>query len=422
VRRFGQVRGCPPDLAHKPHQPYPATSPTCKLTGVKGTHTELIHSGERKSTGGSSPLTTPIYATSTFVFDSAEDVERYQDGSLAAYLYSRYENPTVVAAEEKVAAVDGAEASLLFSSGMAAISTALLTLLQSGDEVVCGAASYGGTFHLIEHILPRFGIERRFVSLEQLATPSAILRPQSKVLWFESPINPTLRCVDIRRVAEACRTAGVVSCIDNTFASPVNQRALDMGIDLSMQSVTKYLNGHSDVTGGVLSGSRERLAPLAKARRLLGGVMDPQPAYALSRGLKTLPLRIARHNTNARAVAEFLDAHPSVARVYYPGLASHPDHAIAARQMTGFGGMVCVDVRGGQPAAYRAFNRLKVIQRAASLGGAESLCSLPILTSQFGMSDEELEQAGVTRGMMRLSIGLEDPEDLIDDLDQALGQ
>jgi cystathionine beta-lyase/cystathionine gamma-synthase len=389
---------------------------------VKGTHTELIHRGERKSTGGSSPLTTPIYATSTFVFDSAEDVERYQDGSLAAYLYSRYENPTVVAAEEKVAAVDGAEASLLFSSGMAAISTALLTLLQSGDEVVCGAASYGGTFHLIEHMLPRFGIERRFVSLEQLATPSAILRPQSKVLWFESPINPTLRCVDIRRVAEACRTAGVVSCIDNTFASPVNQRALDMGIDLSMQSVTKYLNGHSDVTGGVLSGSRERLAPLAKARRLLGGVMDPQPAYALSRGLKTLPLRIARHNTNARAVAEFLDAHPSVARVYYPGLASHPDHAIAARQMTGFGGMVCVDVRGGQPAAYRAFNRLKVIQRAASLGGAESLCSLPILTSQFGMSDEELEQAGVTRGMMRLSIGLEDPEDLIDDLDQALGQ
>jgi cystathionine beta-lyase/cystathionine gamma-synthase len=195
-----------------------------------------------------------------------------------------------------------------------------------------------------------------------------------------------------------------------------------MGIDLSMQSVTKYLNGHSDVTGGVLSGSRERLAPLAKTRRLLGGIMDPQPAYALSRGLKTLPLRIARHNSNASAVAGFLEGHPSVARVYYPGLASHPDHAIAARQMSGFGGMVCVDVRGGQPAAYRAFNRFKVIQRAASLGGAESLCSLPILTSQFGMTDDELEQAGVTRGMMRLSIGLEDPDDLLDDLAQALGE
>ena len=387
---------------------------------MKGKHTELIHSGERKPTGRSTPLTTPIYATSTFAFDSARDVERYQDGSLSAYLYSRYENPTVVAAEEKVAAVDGAESSLLFSSGMAAISTALLTLLQSGDEIVCGAASYGGTFHLIEHMLPRFGVERRFVSLEQLADPGSVIGPRTRVLWFETPINPTLRCVDIRVIADACRAAGVVSCIDNTFASPINQRPLELGIDVSMQSVTKYLNGHSDVTGGVLSGSQARLAPFAKARRLLGGIMDPQPAYALSRGLKTLPLRVGRHNANAMAVAEFLAGHPAVARVYYPGLASHPDHAVAARQMSGFGGMVCVDVTGGQTAAYRAFDRFKVIQRAASLGGVESLCSLPILTSQYGMTDDELEQAGVTRGMMRLSIGLEDAGDLIDDLNQAL--
>jgi cystathionine beta-lyase/cystathionine gamma-synthase len=387
---------------------------------VTGKHTELIHRGERKPTGGSTPLTTPIYATSTFAFDSARDVERYQDGSLPAYLYSRYENPTVVAAEEKVAAVDGAESALLFSSGMAAISTALLTLLQSGDEVVCGAASYGGTFHLIEHMLPKFGVDRRFVSLEQLADAGSVLGPRTKVLWFETPINPTLRCVDIRVIADACRAAGVVSCIDNTFASPINQRPLELGVDLSMQSVTKYLNGHSDVTGGVLSGSRARLVPIAKARRLLGGIMDPQPAYALSRGLKTLPLRVAQHNANAMAVAEFLAGHPAVARVYYPGLASHPDHAIAARQMSGFGGMVCVDVTGGQTAAYRAFDRFKVIQRAASLGGVESLCSLPVLTSQYGMTDDELAQAGVTRGMMRLSIGLEDAADLIDDLNQAL--
>jgi cystathionine beta-lyase/cystathionine gamma-synthase len=388
---------------------------------VKGTHTELIHRGERIPTGGSTPLTTPIYATSTYVFDSAQDVERYQDGSLPAYLYSRYENPTVVAAEQKVAAADGAEASLLFSSGMAAISTALITLLKSGDEVVCGAASYGGTFHLIEHLLPKFGVERRFVSLEQLADPASVLGPRTKVLWFETPINPTLRCVEIRPIADACRAAGVVTCIDNTFASPVNQQPLALGIDLSMQSVTKYLNGHSDVTGGVLSGTRAQLAAIGKARRLLGGVMDPQPAYALSRGLKTLPLRVARHNANALAVAEFLSGHSAVERVYYPGLPSHPDHAIAARQMTGFGGMVCVDV-GSQAAAYRAFDRFKIFQRAASLGGVESLCSLPILTSQFGMTDAELEKAGVTRGMMRLSIGLEDPVDLIEDLDQALGK
>ena len=385
-----------------------------------GKHTELIHRGERPDQGGSRALTTPIYATSTFVFDSARDVERYQDGSLPAYLYSRYENPTIVAAEEKLAAVDGAEASLAFSSGMAATSTTLFALLSAGDEVVCASAIYGGTFHLIEHFLSRFGVERRFVSLEELAGTSSVIGPKTKVVWFESPINPTLRCVDIRAVAAACRAAGVTSCIDNTFASPVNQQPLAMGIDLSMQSVTKYLNGHSDVTGGVISGSREMLAPINKARRLMGGVMDPQPAYALIRGLKTLPLRVARHNANALAVAQFLEGHPAVERVYYPGLSSHPDHAIASRQMTGFGGMVCVDVKGGQPGAYRVFDKFKIIKRAASLGGVESLCSLPVLTSQFGMTDAELKLAGVTRGMMRISLGLEDPEDLIEDLRQAL--
>jgi cystathionine beta-lyase/cystathionine gamma-synthase len=303
---------------------------------------------------------------------------------------------------------------------MAATATALMSLLSAGDEVVCASAIYGGTFHLIEHLLPRFGVARRFVSLEQLASPADVIGPHTKVLWFESPINPTLRCVDIRVIASACRAAGVTSVIDNTFASPINQQPLALGIDLSMQSVTKYLNGHSDVTGGVLSGARSLLAPIGKTRRLLGGVMDPQPAYALGRGLKTLPLRMVRHNANAMAVARSLETNPRVARVFYPGLESHPDHVIAARQMSGFGGMVCVDVKGGQEAAYRAFDRLKVIKRAASLGGVESLCSLPILTSQYGLSDEELQLAGVTRGMMRLSIGLEDPEDLIEDLDQAI--
>ncbi len=385
-----------------------------------GTHTDLIHRGERTSSGGSIALTTPIYETATFVFDSARDVERYQDGSLSAYLYSRYENPTIVAVEEKMSAIDGAETSLVFSSGMAATSTAMMTLLKAGDEVVCASAIYGGTFHLIEHLLSDFGVARRFVSLEQLANPASVIGPKTKLVWFESPINPTLRCVDIQAVARACRQAGVLSGIDNTFASPINQRPLAMGIDLSMQSATKYLNGHSDVTGGVLSGSKALLAPINKNRRLLGGIMDPQPAYALNRGLKTLPLRVARHNANAMTVARFLDGHDQVECVYYPGLESHPDHAIAARQMSGFGGMVCVDVKGGQTAAYRAFDRLAVIKRAASLGGVESLCSLPVLTSQYGLNDEELKRAGVTRGMMRLSIGLEDPEDLIADLQQAL--
>ncbi|HXG86902.1 MAG TPA: PLP-dependent aspartate aminotransferase family protein [Vicinamibacterales bacterium] len=385
-----------------------------------GIQTDLIHRGERPAPSASTALTTPIYETATFVFDSARDVERYQDGSLSAFLYSRYENPTLVALEEKMAAVDGAEASLVFSSGMAATATAMFGLLKAGDEVVCASAVYGGTFHLIERLLTGFGIERRFVSLEELRDPARVIGPRTKLLWFETPINPTLRCVEIAPIVAACRKAGVLSGIDNTFASPINQQPLAMGVDLSMQSATKYLNGHSDVTGGVLSGSKTVLAPINKTRRLLGGVMDPQPAYALSRGMKTLPLRVARHNANAMAVATALEGHSSVARVYYPGLTSHPDHAIAAKQMSGFGGMVCIDVKGGQAGAYKAFDGLKVIKRAASLGGVESLCSLPILTSQYGLTDEELEKAGVTRGMMRLSIGLEDPEDLIADLRQAL--
>jgi cystathionine beta-lyase/cystathionine gamma-synthase len=382
--------------------------------------TELIHAGEHVSAASTPSLTTPIYETSTFVFDSAAQVAAYQEGREVGYLYSRYENPTVVAVEEKIAAVDGAERSLVFSSGQAASTHALLTLLQQGDEVVCSAAIYGGTHHLIADLLPRFGIVGRFVSLEELAEPARVIGPRTRIVWVESPINPTLRCVDLRRVAEACRAAGVVSVADNTFASPLNQPVIAMGIDLSMQSATKYLNGHSDVTAGVLSGPRRLLDPIARVRRLIGAVLDPQAAYALGRGMKTMPLRVERQNQAAMAVATALDGHPSLVRVYYPGLASHPDHAIAARQMSGFGGMVTIDVRGGQAAAFRTFDRLTLIKRAASLGGVESICSLPILSSHTGLSDEQLAAAGVSRGMIRISIGLEDPQDIIEDIQQAL--
>ena len=235
-----------------------------------------------------------------------------------------------------------------------------------------------------------------------------------------TPINPTLRVIAIPPVVEACRAAGVVSVVDNTFASPINQPVIAMGVDLSMQSVTKYLNGHSDVTGGVLSGRRDLIARLGRARRLLGGVLDPQPAYALGRGMKTLGLRVARHNDNAMEVATALERHPALAAVHYPGLPSHPDHAVARAQMSGFGGMVTLDLAGGQDAAFRAFDRLRLVHRAASLGGVESLCSLPILTSQYGLTDAELARAGVTRGMMRISVGLEDAGDIIADLRQAI--
>ncbi len=382
--------------------------------------TTVLHTGEGPQEGAV-PLTRPIYATSTFVFASAAELEAYQQGRSKTYIYSRYANPSVQAVEEKLAALEGAEAALVTSSGMAAISTALFGLLRAGDEVICSSAIYGGTLHVIADYLQRFGVGARFVSLPDLAAIDRVIGPTTRVVWFESPINPTLRCVDIAQVAGACRSKGVVSILDSTFASPVNQRPLALGVDLVMHSATKYLNGHSDVTAGALAGSRGLIDQLQPARKLFGGVLEPASAFALGRGMKTLGLRVARQNDSAMRMAVACERDARVARVFYPGLSSHPDHAIARRQMSGFGGMVTIDVAGGYEAACRVFDRLRVIQRAASLGGVESLCSLPLLTSQYGFSDEQLAAAGVTRGMMRLSIGLEHPDDLIADLDQALG-
>jgi cystathionine beta-lyase/cystathionine gamma-synthase len=365
-------------------------------------------------------LTLPIYETTTFVFENAQQVCEYNEGKGGKYLYSRYENPTVVAVEQTLAALEGAEAAILLSSGQAATTTALLALVSAGDEVVCSAAIYGGTLHLLTEIFARFGVVVRFARVEEFSEPEKLLTERTRLVWFESPINPTLRCIDIAAVAAACRARNVLSVVDNTFASPINQQPLSLGINLVMHSATKYLNGHTDVTAGVLAGDAALVGQIEKARRRIGGIIDPHPAYALGRGLKTLAVRVERQNATAAAVADWLSRDRRIAAVYYPGLPSHPDHAIAKRQMRGFGGMVCVDVGGGYERAARFFDRLQVFQRAASLGGVESLCSLPVLTSQWGHTDEELREAGITRSMARLSIGLEAPEDLIADLDQAL--
>jgi len=387
---------------------------------MTGPATQLIHAGEIDR-GIAVPLTTPIYETTTFVFDTAAEVAAYNEGRSSKYLYSRYTNPTVVSTEQKLAALDRAESALLFSSGQGATTTILMAHANAGDEIVCSAAIYGGTLHLLQDVLARFGVTPRFVTLDDLAQPERVIGNRTRILWFESPINPTLRCVDVKRVGDACRARGVLSVIDNTFASPINQQPLALGIDLAMQSVTKYLNGHSDVTGGVVTGPAALVAPIEKVRRMVGTVIDPHPAYALGRGLKTLPLRVARHNENAAAVAAFLTNDRRVSSVFYPGLPSHPDHEIAKRQMTGFGGMVCFDLGGQYDRAAKLYDSLKVIKRAASLGGVESLISMPVLTSQWGHTDAQLRDAGVTRGMLRLSVGLEDAADLIADLDQALG-
>ena len=381
--------------------------------------TELIH--DRPGvTDAAAPLTIPIYETTTFVFENAEEVRAYNEGRSSKYLYSRYGNPSIVAVEKTLAALESTEEALLFSSGQAATTTAIMGLLRGGDEVVCSSAIYGGTLHLLDDLLAKFGVRPRFVSLEELSEPETILSDGTKLVWFESPINPTLRCVDIAKVARACRARGVLSVVDNTFASPLNQQPIALGVDLVMHSATKYLNGHSDVTAGALAGPARLIDPISKARRLVGTVLDPRAASALGRGLKTLAVRVARQNATAMAVARSLANDRRVSAVYYPGLEQHPDHAIAARQMRGFGGMVTLDLGGSYERAARFFDRLCVIKRAASLGGVESLCSLPVLTSQYGHSDEALARAGVTKGMARLSIGLEDPADLIADLDQAL--
>jgi cystathionine beta-lyase/cystathionine gamma-synthase len=322
--------------------------------------------------------------------------------------------------EKKIAALEGTESALVLSSGQAATITALLALTSSGDEIVCSSAIYGGTLHLIGDLLPKFGITSRFVSIDELREPETLISSRTRVLWFESPINPTLRCVDVAKVAAACRSRKVICVIDNTFASPINQQPIALGVDLVMHSATKYLNGHSDVTAGVLAGPAAIIDRMLKVRKQVGTVLDPYAAYALGRGLKTLAVRVERQNANALAVAQWLEQDSRVRTVYYPGLPSHPDHAIASRQMRGFGGMVCVDLGGGYDRAARFFDRLQVFKRAASLGGVESLCSLPVLTSQWGHSPEELERAGVTHSMARLSVGLEDTDDLIADLDQAL--
>ena len=360
--------------------------------------TELIHAGA-PDPEWPSPLTPPVYETTTFVFASAAEVVAYNEGRSSKYLYSRYGNPTLSSVERQLAALDQAEAALVFSSGMGAITTTLMAHARAGDEVVCSAAIYGGTLHLLNDVLVKFGVRPRFVSIDELGEPERVIGDATRIVWFESPINPTLRCVDIQRIAAACRSRGVLSVIDNTFASPINQQPLSLGVDLSMQSATKYLNGHSDVTGGVVTGGAALVGPIERARRLLGTLMDPYPAYALGRGLKTLPLRIAQHNANALAVARFSAGDQR----RLPGLLSGPAVAPGSRNRPrpdeqDSAGWSASTWAESTERAERLYDRLKVVKRAASLGGIESLVSMPVLTSQWGHSDEQLRAAGRHQG------------------------
>jgi methionine-gamma-lyase len=384
-----------------------------------GPQTTAIHGGEPNRRGVNGPIVTEIIRSSTFTFSSTEEMKLWAEGKNKAYIYTRYGNPTLTVAQKKIAALEGAEAAIVTSSGMAAISSALLAALKAGDEVISTAQLYGGSYRLMRDVFPNMGIVVRQVGMD-LAGIEALVTPRTKVLYVETPTNPTVRLVDIHKAIAFAKKHKLISIIDNTFATPVLQNPIALGYDMVVHSATKALAGHSDIIAGAAVGNAEWMERVRQMIIHLGGTMDPGAAYLLIRGMKTLGVRVQRQGENAMAVAKFLEKHPKVARVHYPGLKSHPDHALAKKQMKGFGGMLAFDLKGGLPTARRFCDRVRLFLLAASLGGAESLVILPIYSSHYNISDEELRRAGVSPGTVRVSLGLEDKEDLIEDLKQAL--
>jgi methionine-gamma-lyase len=383
-----------------------------------GDATLAIHAGEEKF-GVATGVGTSISRTANFTFASTEEMKRWAEGKSSAYIYTRYGNPTLAVAEARIAALEGAEAAVVTASGSAAISAALLSQLRAGDELIATRQLYGGSYRLLRDVFPKYGIVVRHVEAD-LAGIERLVNPRTKALYVETPTNPTLRLVDLKKAVAFAREWGLVSLVDNTFASPVLQKPLEIGFNIVLHSASKYLAGHSDVIAGAAAGSAGLIRKVRENVIQLGGSMDPEAAFLLIRGMKTLEVRIERQCKNAMAVAKFLAKHSKVARVHYPGLPSHPDHALARRQMRGFGGMMAFDLKGGLTAARRFCDRVRVFLLAASLGGVESLVVLPIYTSHYKMSAAELRAAGVEPGTVRVSVGLEDPDDLIEDLRQAL--
>jgi len=363
------------------------------------------------------PVTPPIYQTSTFeVTDNEEQIritttDRY---------YTRWGNPTITLAEETIAALEGTDTARAFASGMGAITTTILALLKAGDHIVAQRDIYGGVTKFFSEWLPKLGIETTFVDTNEYEQHVGAIRPNTKMLYLESPTNPSLRIVDMKKTAALAKQHGLISMMDSTFGTPINQHPAEYGIDLVMHSGTKYLSGHADLTCGVISGRHELIDRIDDSRKTLGNCMDPHAAFLLSRGLKTLAVRVARHNENALRVADFLEQHSKVRRVHYPFLKSHPQYAIAREQMSGGSGMVTFEVDGTGDDARRVSEAMRMFTLATSLGGVESLVSIPVLTSHAMISAEQRAKMGVTDQMVRLSVGIESADDLTEDLERAL--
>ena len=381
--------------------------------------TTCVHGGEeRQHLAGS--ITTTIAQTSVFVMPDVAEMRRYNEGDSKAFLYSRYGNPTVQVVEQKLAKLEGAESCVATSSGMAAILATILSTCKAGDEVLSMLDLYGGTLHMFQTMLPRFGITARFVPYHELCRIEEHFQKNTRMLFLETPTNPTLRCVDIAQLAEIGRKKRTCVVVDNTFATPLLQKPLELGAHISLHSATKYLGGHNDVTAGAVIGGSEWIEPAREAMKQTGGCLDPHAGFLLIRGMKTLEIRMERACKNARAVAEFLKSQPNVGRVFYPGFQGTEGHDAALRQMSDFGAMVAFEHRNGGAGAEKFIDALDLWYVAASLGGVESSVSYPLLTSHVGLSPEQLQLLDVTDGTVRLSVGIESASDLLDDLQQAL--
>ena len=383
--------------------------------------TLAVHGGEERRKPYDS-ITTPIVCSATYAFQDTAEIARYFEGELEREEYGRYGNPTVRAAERKIAALEGAEDCALFATGMAAVTTTMFELLKSGDHVILTSDCYRRTRQFVRAFLSRYGVAHTLVEPGDSAGLAAAVQPgKTRLIVSESPTNPYLRVADLGALAQVRdRFRGINLLIDSTFATPMNQRALELGADLSIQSCTKYLAGHNDVLAGAISGRAPLIAAIRDLRGVLGGNLDPHAAYLLVRGLKTLSLRVERQNRTALQVAQWLESQRGVLRVFYPGLPSHPDHAVAREQMKGFGGVVSFLLEGGLREASRFVDACKLATIAPSLGAVETLIEQPALMSYFELTTQEREAIGIHDSLIRLAVGIEDVEDLIADLSQAL--
>jgi methionine-gamma-lyase len=382
--------------------------------------TLAVHAGEDRDTNFGA-LSVPIYPASVFAFTDADDGIAIHNYEKPGYFYGRLGNPTVEALERTIAELERGEDALAFASGMAAISAAAFTLVASGDHVVAPESMYSTTTNFLKHIGDQFGVETTFVDAADAEAYAAAIRPNTKMCWIETPSNPLVRITDIAEVAAAGKRAGFATVVDNTFATPFNQRPLELGADLVVHSATKYLGGHSDLTAGLLVGRRDVVEKARHgAAKLYGGNIAPHVAWLVLRGIKTFALRMERHNSNALALAHMLVNHPKVSGIFYPGLESHQNHAIAKRQMSGFGGMLGVDV-GTAEAAKDLVNNLEICTFATSLGGVETLIQPVALMTHASLSPGERAKAGVSEGLLRISVGIEDVDDICQDIYDALG-